>query len=56
MQPGPRLALGFRDFAGGHIFGDFGAAFLAAFISAKRGEIEPFMRLDQINIDPVAAR
>ena len=29
-EPGAGLALGFGDFAGGHVLGDVGAAFLAA--------------------------
>ena len=55
VEPGPRLTLCFGNFVAAHFFGNIGAALLAFAISAERGEIEPFMRLDQIDIDPAAA-
>ena len=50
VQPGAGLALCFGDFAGGHFLGNFGAAGLAFLAACERGEIEPFMRLDKIDL------
>lgn len=54
VEPGPRLTLRFGNFVAAHFFGDIGAALLAFPISGECGEIEPFMRLDQIHIDSAA--
>src|SRR6185503_6352099 len=54
-EPGAGLALGFGDLAGGHLLGDLGAAFLAAAAAAQGGEVEPFVRLDEIDIEAVRA-
>jgi hypothetical protein len=51
-EPGARLALGFRDFAGGHFLGDLGAAFLSTDAAVQGREVEPFVRFDEINVEP----
>ena len=48
-EPRARLALGFGDFAGGHLKRDLGAAFLPASAARQRREIEPFMCFDQVD-------
>lgn len=50
-EPGPCLTLCLGDFPGGHFLGNFCTAGLAFFRSRHCGEIEPFMRLDQVDID-----
>src|SRR4030095_11839903 len=54
-QPCTRLALCLGDFAGGHLDRDFGPAGLAAGVARQRGEVEPFMRLDQVDVYSAAA-
>ena len=43
------LALRFRDLAGGHFDRNLRAARLASGIARKRREVEPFVRLDQVD-------
>src|SRR3546814_15988026 len=47
--PCARLALGFGDLARAHVLGDFGAAHLRFLAAVDGGEIEPFVRLDEID-------
>src|SRR5579863_9616994 len=47
--------LGFGDFAGGHLFGDVGAAGLGLFMASHAGEVEPLMRFDEVARDAMAA-
>ena len=54
-EPGARLALGFGDLAGGHLLGDLGPAFLAALAAVEGGEVEPFVRFDEVDLEPVGA-
>ena len=51
-QPGAGLALRFGNLAGGHLDRDFGAAFLAAGAARQRGEVEPFVRFDEVDRKP----
>src|SRR3546814_20296712 len=55
VEPGARLALRLGDFIARHFARQVGAALLAFDIAAERGEVEPFMRLDQVDIDPARA-
>src|SRR3546814_3578270 len=48
-QPCARLALGFGDLARAHVLVDFGAAHLRFLAAVDGGEIEPFVRLDEID-------
>src|SRR3546814_11941223 len=52
VEPGARLALRLGDFIARHFARQVGAALLAFDIAAERGKVEPFMRLDQVDIDP----
>ena len=48
-------ALRFGDFTSGHFIGNIGAAERRFFMTARGGNIEPFVRFDKISIDTVAA-
>ena len=54
-EPGAGLALGFGDLARGHVLGDLGPAFLAALAAVEGGEVEPFVRFDEVDLDPAGA-
>ncbi|PAV93416.1 hypothetical protein WR25_20132 [Diploscapter pachys] len=51
-QPGARLALRFGDLARGHVLGHVGAGIHRVLKARHGGEIEPFVRLDQIDPRP----
>ena len=54
-EPGAGLALGLGDLAGGHVFGDVGAAFLGDGAAVQGGEVEPFVRFDEVDLDAADA-
>jgi hypothetical protein len=54
-EPGAGLALGFGDLAGGHVLGDVGPAFLGHVAAVEGGEVEPFVRFDEVDLDAAAA-
>lgn len=51
-QESARLTLGLGDLSRGHFPGDLGTQRLPLFTARQRGEIEPFMRLNEIHFDP----
>jgi topoisomerase IA-like protein len=54
-QPCARRLLRLDDLARGHVLGDLGAAFLRALATRDSGDVEPFVRLDEIDVDPLGA-
>ena len=48
-EPGARAALGFGDFLPRHLVRDVGTAILRLLRTRQGGEIEPFVRGDEIN-------
>ena len=55
-EPGAGLALRFGDLARGHFLGNVGPAFLGHDAAVQGREVEPFVRLDQVDANPAAAR
>jgi len=45
------LALGFSNFTGCHLIGDFATHLLATLIAPNGSEVEPLMRFDEIDIE-----
>src|SRR5262245_49958715 len=54
-EPGASLALCLGDLARRHFFSDVSPAFLGKHASVERREIEPFVRLDQVDAYAAAA-
>ena len=55
-QPCTGLALRLRDFTRGHLNRDFSTACLAARVTGQRGEVEPFVRFNEIDRNSTAPR
>src|SRR5690349_15998659 len=55
-EPGAGLALGLGDLPGAHFLGDVGPAFLRLQAAVERGEVEPRVRFDEVDVDAAAAR
>src|SRR3954470_7257936 len=54
-EPGAGLALGLGDLPRAHFLGDLGAAGLAFEAAVQGGEVEPFMRLDEVDLHAMGA-
>src|SRR5690349_2947023 len=53
-EPGAGLALSFGDFACAHLECNLGAALLPTRAARQGREVEPFVRFDEVDVDPPA--